>query len=164
VIDIGFTGTRQGCTAAQLRTLGAIFQRMAAGGSPDGSVEPFNHRTIRGHHGDCEGADAEFHTLVLAFGGDVVLHPPLVRDLRAECRHAVEERPPKKFLARDHDIADESVWVIACPKEMEEPKQKRGGGTWATVRYSAGELGKKPPGGARKVIVILPDGSEVRRS
>ena len=164
MIDIGFTGTRAGCTAAQLCTLGAVFQRMNAGGSPDGSVEVFNHRTIRGHHGDCVGADAEFHTLVLAFGGGVIIHPPLNGNFRAHCQHAVEVRPAKGYVPRNHDVVNESKWIFACPKEMVEPTDRRGGGTWATVRYAAGELAKKPPGRPRKVIVILPDGSEIRRS
>lgn len=149
MINIGFTGTRQGMTPEQLRTLLGILSGVG--------------EILQGHHGDCDGADREFHTLVLALGGGVVIHPPDKDRFRAYCQYAVEEHPPKDYVPRNHDIVDDSKWLIGCPKEMTEPTDRRGGGTWATVRYGAGELAKKPPGGARKVVVILPDGSEIRR-
>jgi hypothetical protein len=163
LIDIGFTGTRQGMTKAQLRTLWLVFKRVIDGESPDGEGDYSYDRDVMVRHGDCVGADAECHTLALASGFEVTTHPPLDPRYWARCQYAAEVKTRDEYIARNHAIVNESKWLISCPKEMTEPTDRRGGGTWATVRYGAGELAKKPPGGARKVLVILPDGSEIRR-
>ncbi len=166
MIDIGFTGTRQGMTPAQLRVVKGILYRVVDGIPPHGdgdlTVDDIAKRFAR--HGDCVGGDAEFHTLALAFGFSMTLHPGPPSKFSAKCQHAIQVYDSKGYVPRNHDIVDNSHWLIACPKEMEEPKTRRGGGTWATVRYAAGELAEKPPGGARKVLIIYPDGSAERRA
>lgn len=171
MIHVGFTGTRNGCTEKQHKQLREVFRHLQKGLDPVGNpleVENVNEGNylsdVVGHHGDCEGADVQFHHLCREFYFDIVVHPPLEDKYQAFCGGAVEVRKPKGYLTRDRDIVDDSHWVIACPKEMEEPPSRRGGGTWATVRYAAGELKKIPPGGARNVLIILPDGSFFIRS
>jgi hypothetical protein len=48
---IGFTGTRHGMTPAQRHAVSQLIAELAAGAA------------FTAHHGDCVGADAEFHDL-----------------------------------------------------------------------------------------------------
>lgn len=116
---VGFTGTRRGMTERQ-RVQVAAWLALA-------------HRA---HHGDCTGADEEFHELCRQAGVAVVLHPPLDARLRAFCKGAEETRLTRPYLERDHDIVDECAWLIAAPFESYEPRPARGQGTWSTVRYA----------------------------
>lgn len=128
--DVGFTGTQRGMTPAQE----AGVERLLRGLSPE-----------RVHHGDCIGADAEFHHLATNAGMWIVVHPPENQAKQALCR-GDEARPQKSYLARNHDIVDESEMLIAAPSGPEELRS----GTWATVRY-ARKVGKP-------VLVVTPDG------
>ena len=169
MLKIGFTGTRRGMTPAQLRSLRQIFQRICDRRAPDDSgATKIKDVEVEVHQGDCEGSDHECHILALAFGFDVVVHPPTDNKHRAcrgrGCKYGKEVRTPRDYLSRNHSIVDGTMWLISTPKENAEPMNKRGGGTWATVRYGAGELAsRQPPGDARKVIVIMPDGLVKRR-
>ena len=90
------------------------------------------------HHGDCIGADAEFHDLCLqswpAASVRVVLHPPTVATKRA-----FKESPgqtdldPLPYLQRNHAIVDSVDAMLGAPKGMSEELRS---GTWATIRYS----------------------------
>ena len=142
-MKVGFTGTREGLTTKQDLALYELLDKL---------------RPKECHHGDCIGADAAFHgNLTLA--GDlsagkeyarIVIHPNLSQASRAFCR-GDEVRPPKLPLERNRDIVDETDILVACPKQMVEPKDPReGGGTWATVRY-ARKL-------RRPIYIILRDG------
>lgn len=133
---VGFTGTQQGLSPAQAEALADLLLKL-------------NPSEV--HHGDCVGADARFHEMVRELLPDarVVMHPPTNPSKRAFTA-ADAERPPADYLDRNHNIADESDVLIACPKlQVEEVRS----GTWATVRY------------ARKrhvpVYLILPDGYTV---
>lgn len=103
---------------------------------------------IIAHHGDCLGADEEFHELVRETVPTAKIHghPPLARRYRADCRFDVlhEER---EYLERDHNIVDSCDVLIACPGEAHERIRS---GTWATVRYAR----KKD----HRRVVISPDG------
>lgn len=129
-MDVGFTGTRHGMTDAQVDTVNAFLS---------------NKEIKCVHHGDCVGADTDFHGLATDSGLTVVIHPPEDDRLRAWNR-SDDIREPKPYLARNRDIVDESDFLIATPEtSREEPK----GGTWYTIRYARA---KKP------VLVVWPDG------
>ncbi len=117
---VGITGTQNGATQQQLTELRRALIVMGA---------------TEIHHGDCIGADDQAHSVAQFLGLRVVIHPPSV-DTKRAWNHGDESREPKPYLVRNHDIVDETECLIALPKEAFEPKQQRGGGTWATVRYA----------------------------
>jgi len=132
-IVVGFTGTQRGMNDEQtecVREALASFRRVAAA-----------------HHGDCIGADAEFHSICIELGIPVHIHPPTNSAKRAFCEGAVSIDPEKDYLDRNRNIVDASKVIIAAPSG---PDEKRRSGTWATVRY-ARKSGKR-------VFIMLPDG------
>lgn len=141
VIHVGFTGTRNGMSSRQRDTVSALLRRL----------EPRRGGLyLVGHHGDCAGADAEFHDMLRTMSHTFVIgHPPHDPRLRAHCQFD-EERPPKGYLTRNRDIVDEADVMIATPYEA--VRQARGG-TWYTIDYAV-ELG-------RPLAIVLPDGEAV---
>ena len=121
---IGFTGTRKGISDDQREAVTELLQSL----SPS-----------EAHHGDCIGADAEFHTLCLELNIPIVIHPPNSDKARAFCDGAADTRDPKPHLDRNHDIVDACDILIACP---DSPIERRRSGTWATIRY-ARKTGKR---------------------
>jgi hypothetical protein len=132
---VGFTGSREGMTPAQRRTVERLVSELAPG---------------EAHHGDCVGADETFHSICRRAKVPVVGHPPQGNRLRAFCTFDREE-PAKPYLERDKDVVRAATVLVATPKEEREPTSTVGHGTWTTVRY-ARERGVP----AR---VVLPDGS-----
>jgi hypothetical protein len=131
---IGFTGTRAGMTPTQIEELrGALAFAFELG------FDEF-------HHGDCVGADAQAHAIALEIGFDIVIHPPIVADHRAYSQDFDQIRSSKPYLERNHDIVDETRFLIAAPKQPIEVVRS---GTWATVRYAR----KKPHG---NILVLIP--------
>jgi hypothetical protein len=131
--SVGFTGTQRGMTEIQrlqVRHTLATLTRL-----------PYVV-----HHGDCVGADSDFHDLVMprrTVCDRVVIHPPEIDAKRAHCiarwasnfitvQH-VQELAPKPYIVRNHDIVDASDFMIATPGEREEQLRS---GTWATIRYA----------------------------
>lgn len=127
----GFTGTQAGMSAAQRGAL-RIFLCGTSG---------------EFHHGDCIGGDSDGHDIAQGCGYWIVGHPPSNGELRA-FRKCDALRQPKPYLHRNRDIVDDTVALIAAPKEFEEQSH---GGTWYTVRY-ARKLG-------RAIMLIFPDGT-----
>lgn len=115
---IGFTGTRDGMTRAQRD---AVRDLLAAWRPNIGMA----------HHGDCVGADAEFHALCLAAQIPVTLHPPKDESHRAHCDGAVDTRTPLNYLVRDGNIVYASHRLIATPKTA---MPMRRSGTWYTYQ------------------------------
>lgn len=115
----GFTGTRAGMTDAQK----AEVRHLLTGGGT-------------AHHGDCIGADAEFHHICLDLGIPVTIHPPRNAKHRAFCTGAQEVRPTKPYLERNQAIVTECEILIAAPRENTEPPPRQGQGTWSTIRYA----------------------------
>jgi hypothetical protein len=130
---IGFTGTRQGMTAWQREVVRRVLLT-----------------ATEAHHGDCLGADAEFHELAWAGGIDLVIHPPEDDKAQARCVGALMVHPPKPYLERNKDIVDGTDLLVATPKEAKEPRVKRGSGTWACIGY-ARRVGKR-------ILIVWPDG------
>jgi hypothetical protein len=132
---LGFTGTQQGLTEPQIHLLVDALLRYAP-------------REV--HHGDCIGADAQFHDLVrkLLPLARVVIHPPTIAAKRAFCE-GDEERASLAYLTRNRAIVRESQGLIAAPAEREE---KRRSGSWATVREARKQN--------RPLLLILPEEAE----
>lgn len=113
---VGFTGTRRGMTDEQAHT---VRQYLLA------------WRPEEVHHGDCVGADEQFHNMAQG-EARVVIHPPVEPAYRAHCDgHNTVIRPPRPYLDRNQDIVDASDALLATPKEHSEVLRS---GTWATVR------------------------------
>jgi hypothetical protein len=134
-VIVGFTGTRTGLTASQERRLAQLLDRPG--------IE-------EAHHGDCVGADAEFHALAADRRIRTVAHPPKDAKHRAYCRADVI-LPPRPYHNRNHDIIRACGFLIACPQEDREPAVARGQGTWSTVRHARRV--------ARRHLIVWPDGS-----
>lgn len=131
-----FTGTREGM---QVRQFYAVKEYVDDCMHEDGKFV--------GHHGDCEGADEQFHKIVRRIRGGIVLHPPLKRNKRAFCDYDWAF-PEKEYLERDRYMVDINSMLIATPKLM---KEERRSGTWYTVRYALEH--------DRTVHVFWPDGT-----
>lgn len=129
---VGFTGTQKGMTQAQLWAVDELLQ---------------NDLTFEwAHHGDCIGADADFHKLADLNGLKMHGHPPLKRNKRAFCKFdKIEEE--KEYLDRNKDIVDAVEYMIACPQGFEEELRS---GTWSTIRYA--RIQQKPG------VIVWPDG------
>lgn len=115
---VGFTGTQLGMTSLQIEEVDALLL--------DDLV------TSIAHHGDCIGADEQFHRLARLSGMTVHGHPPINPSKRAFCDFdSIEEE--KEYIPRNHDIVDAVDWLIAAPAEFREQLRS---GTWATIRYA----------------------------
>lgn len=132
-MEIGFTGTQLGMTVQQKDRVRLLLEKL----DPTGVA-----------HGDCIGADAEFHNICLQLGKWIRIHPPYKGTKRAYCKEWNEILPGKDYLVRNRDIVAGVDCLIACPAEYDEQLRS---GTWATVRY-ARERGIP-------IYVIQPDGS-----
>jgi hypothetical protein len=137
MIELGFTGTRRGMTHEQLSSVKEI-------------MHDFRSLSVRAHHGMCIGSDKEFHDIAKEFGFCVRGHPPINKKYVAEFTDLDEISEPRNFLNRNHDIVNESDFVIATPYQYFEILRS---GTWATVRYCV--LKQK------KICIVMPDGEAI---
>lgn len=102
---------------------------------------------IWAHHGDCIGADDQFHDLAKLAGAKIMLHPPEKPDLRA-FRLGDDIAREKPYLARNRDIVNACEVLIATPKEH---GWSQSGGTWYTINYAYQQ--------GVETVVVWPDGS-----
>ncbi len=130
---LGFTGTRAGMTEAQRKRTERIIDEL----SPDQAV-----------HGDCVGADSQFHALCLDRSIPIVIYPCDIPHQRAHCEGALTTYPPQDPILRNHSIVILCDLLLATPKGNREVVRS---GTWATIRY-ASKRGKK-------ICIVYPDGS-----
>ncbi len=135
---LGFTGTRNPPTNAQIAWLYGVFETST-------DIESV-------HHGACVGADALCHKVALENKVPIVVHPPTnPRLIAPEClikQTGVIIYPSKPYLHRNRDIADLSTGLIALPSE---PESTSGGGTWYTVHWAYDRLNKP-------VVICSPNG------
>lgn len=130
---VGFTGTREGMTMAQMAIVARELQRLG---------------TEELQHGCCVGADEQAHQIARWYGWRIYGRPgpvtwwsmPIVPE---EFTRLAQPRP---FAERNREIAACGV-LVAAPKGHDLVV----GGTGMTVRLARG-LG-------RRVVVVLPDGS-----
>lgn len=131
---LGFTGTQRGMTDRQWRVCQDLLKRRL--------------RPVAAHHGQCIGADADFHDLCLTLEIPVTLHPPTNRSKVAWCPGAVEIRRPRPYLERNREIVRACNTLLATPAQDEEQLRS---GTWATIRYARKSK--------RDVVLVFPDGT-----
>ena len=117
---IGFTGTRRGMTHSQIVRVTCL-------------INMHSPEAVR--HGDCIGADEQFHNLCVAHSErlKIIIHPPTSSKMRAYCKGAHAITKPKPYLDRNKDIVIGSHLLIACPAQKREVIRS---GTWFTVRYA----------------------------
>lgn len=132
MFKVGFTGTREGITDSALKVLNAFL--------PTINIEEF-------HHGDCIGADAIVHNIIMSNNIPIIIHPPKDNKARAYC-HSNTILPTKDYLQRNRDIVDCTDILIATPSTKEEILRS---GTWSTIRY-ARKIG-------RPIIIFYNDGT-----
>lgn len=122
-VSIGFTGTRYGMTTEQRRRVLHMLLEYTFGCE------------FTAHHGDCIGADAEFHAIARARPGSrIVIHPGPVDDLARQAGCVGDERrEPLPHMRRNRNIVRACTVLIAAPAE--ETQQPRGG-TWRTVEMA----------------------------
>jgi hypothetical protein len=123
---VGFTGTHKGAEAPQLAEAKEKLKKLKEEG-----FDEF-------HHGACIGADEQVAKIAKELGFRVVAHPGLASDpknllYRSEWTGNDEVREAKPFIARDHDIVDETAVMLATPLSYTEVTRS---GTWTTVRYA----------------------------
>ena len=132
-MKVGFTGTRNGMNHLQTITVLGVLE---------------NHNITEIHHGDCIGADSDFHDMGRLFDYiKIVIHPPSKNDLRAY-KDGDEVKEPDSYFARNRNIVNTTDFMIATPPTMEHLTR---GGTWYTIDYSI-KVGKK-------CYVCYPDGT-----
>ncbi len=133
-MKVGFTGTQSGMNDRQAFKLVGFLKAL----SVPSLIDEF-------HHGDCIGADEQFHQTVNDYERTFI-HPPENTKKRARCssHHILE---PKPYLERNHDIVDATDVLIATPRTNHEELRS---GTWATIRYATRK--------EKKVIIIYPQG------
>ena len=123
---IGFTGTEfdGGMNEYQLGEVRALLTE---------ELDRYSAGEVIARHGDCIGADAQFHALCLELEIPIVIHPPTEARMRAYCEGALRVEPERKYLDRNDDIARLCNCLLATPREKSEIIRS---GVWATVRYA----------------------------
>lgn len=139
VFNLGFTGTRHGMSDLQWNRVAAMV------GGLYGWRGPFV-----AHHGDCVGADSEFHWICRWSASDatIEIHPGPSGDVarQAGCDGDVRHEG-KPHMARNADIVTASHAMIAAPREAT-------GGTVGTINI-ARRVGKP-------LAIVWPDGTVTR--
>ncbi len=115
---VGFTGTRHGMTPQQVASTYDLLHRIVG--------------VTHAHHGDCVGADADFHAMATRLQLWRVGHLPVDETHRAFCAFD-EVRSPLKHMQRNKAIVVGADVMIACPFDAIE---KSVGGTWKTVGFT----------------------------
>jgi hypothetical protein len=136
---IGFTGTREGMTPEQKFYLCGLLSFLAN-----------NIDTV--HHGDCIGADKDFHNLVREFCplATIHIHPPSNPKTRAFCQGDIVH-PEKPYMERNQDIIDACSLLLSTPKDIEKPSNLKGQGTWATISRAEKQ--------GKQITIVYPLGS-----
>src|SRR4051794_14173925 len=117
--EIFFTGTRKGMTVQQMRVLHELLMQENIGAF---------------HQGLCKGSDIHAATIAASLGFDVHGHPPAGQGQWMDdfpCHHF---HPALPALERDRVMVDVALKGFATPRSANE--QKRGSGTWYTIRYA----------------------------
>jgi hypothetical protein len=138
-VHITFTGPQAGMTLLQQKEVRRLLTVITDG-------------DLVAHHGDCIGADDEFHSLAWYHGTRIVIHPSNISGKRAFANMRLPSstviiHEPKPPLVRNHDMVDVSSVVIATPAGEEVMRS----GTWATIRYA-----RKTK---TRTFIVTPDGN-----
>lgn len=124
-IKIGFTGTRNGLNETQKELIPLILDK---------------YSEIIVSHGDCVGADTDFHNLCINYKQNnpdkkitIQIFPPTNSSMRA-FNEADIIMPVKPYLERNLNILKNSNILIACP--VDKNKEELRSGTWSTIRQA----------------------------
>jgi predicted Rossmann fold nucleotide-binding protein DprA/Smf involved in DNA uptake len=132
-MKIGFTGTQKGMSEYQKRIVSEMLMNLSI------------KTDLECHHGDCIGADEQFHSII-PMGSKIVIHPPDNNSKRAHCNRVFSEiKPEKPYLKRNKDIVSESELLIATPNTKQEQLRS---GTWSTIREAKRQN--------KQVIIVYP--------
>lgn len=105
-ISIGFTGTREGLNLNQKTKIIELLNK-------------YTDHTIDVYHGDCLGADTDFHKLCVDFRNNndvkltITIMPPDKTIMRGFNKGDIIMKP-KPYLERNNDIVINSDIVIGC--------------------------------------------------
>jgi hypothetical protein len=135
-MKVAFTGTQVGMTPQQEQEVRFQLNYL---------------RPTMAFHGDCVGADADFHRICREVNGHIYIrsYPP-VNPAKRAYTEANEEAPKQEYLARNRTMARLCDILIATPREMQEVLRS---GTWSTIRY-AREYGKR-------IVIVYPGGQSI---
>lgn len=135
VSSLGFTGTRKGMTQPQYIMVSQILADL---------------KPLEVHHGDCVGADEQFHDMAFNLiindtRPQIIIHPS-THHLRAhkDGDEVFDEKPP---LERNRDIVAASAVMIAAPPPKTDHSR---GGTWYTINTA---IRVKVP-----IVIVYSDG------
>ena len=134
---LGLTGTRYGMTKDQMIQVVSLIE----------SLNP-----SLGRHGDCIGADEEFHELMMAANIPVEIHPPENSVLRAFCKGAQKVWPVGDYKIRNMDIVNGSDALIGISRLDHEILRS---GTWHALRYARKVMNSK------NIYVFAPNGKRM---
>ena len=123
IVKIGFTGSRDGINSNQRQEIINILNKY------------IGCDTIYIYHGDCKGADTDFHNICAEFKNRaniiIQIHPPNVNTMRAFNTPDIM-MPVKPYLERNAGIVSNCDILIACPRDKNREELRSG--TWATIR------------------------------
>ena len=117
-MKIGFTGSRGGLSPDQTYKIVEVLS---------------NCNPSEVHHGDCVGADEQFHNICRDLNIPIIIHPPTNESKRAFCEGGSLQKAKFSYLKRNQNIVDCCDLLIACPETATE---KLRSGTWSTIRYA----------------------------
>jgi len=147
-MKIGFTGTQKGMTDIQKSSFSTVISEFFRGAS---------HKEF--HHGDCIGADAEAHQLILDYNHElwfdyeaevaIHIHPPTNESKQAKCEFFEKYYKPAPYLTRNRDIVNACNILVATSAYIPGVEK---GGTWYTINYA--KTKKTIP-----IWIIYPDGT-----
>lgn len=131
-ISIGFTGTREGLNLNQKTKITEMLSQ-------------YTDHIIHVYHGDCLGADTDFHKLCVDFRNNnnielVIIIMPPDKDIVRGFNKSDIVMKPKPYLERNADIVINSDVMIGCP--LDPTKEVMRSGTWSTIR-KARKMNKK---------------------
>ena len=149
-MKVGFTGSRKGMAVDQESSIRRLMEAKLGSGLTEV------------HHGDCTGADEDFHGICIDLKVPYIgIHPGY--DYKGEfptrsyCdQHSpgegatrIEVFPPAAYLVRDQVIVESTESLIAAPKGFKEELRS---GTWTTIRKAR----KLHP---YNICIVYPDGT-----
>jgi hypothetical protein len=134
LVEIGFTGTRKGINEIQKNEIKKYLKYY---------IE--NSCNIIARHGDCIGADTDFHNICIELSKDypnkinIYIHPPINKKYRAYNNldnnyNNIFILPEKEYLERNKDIVNNSDILLAAPEDKNIESTRSG--TWFTIRYA----------------------------
>lgn len=137
VNSVGFTGTRLGMSVRQRQSIEILLWLL---------------QPKEVHHGDCVGADEQFHRIAQQRKLRIIIHPPDNEKLQAKCMFESDDKTSfrmasKPYVDRNIDIIKTTDIMLAAPSGEEVQRS----GTWLTIRHAKGLK--------KHVIIVYPEGN-----